>query len=102
MFKILKKIEKKYIISLFFLIVIGAISEPLIAYSYILLGSKIEAIDNLDFGFLYIFITILFALIIAGINYLFVDLIMNDIVTNIRKKIFLSILNKKSSEILKT
>ncbi|WP_331250258.1 ABC transporter ATP-binding protein [Streptobacillus moniliformis] len=94
--------EKKYIISLFFLIVIGAISEPLIAYSYILLGSKIEAIDNLDFGFLYIFITILFALIIAGINYLFVDLIMNDIVTNIRKKIFLSILNKKSSEILKT
>ncbi|QXW65079.1 hypothetical protein KX935_04325 [Streptobacillus moniliformis] len=27
---------------------------------------------------------------------------MNDIVTNIRKKIFLSILNKKSSEILKT
>ncbi|WP_155729843.1 hypothetical protein [Streptobacillus moniliformis] len=54
MFKILKKIEKKYIISLFFLIVIGAISEPLIAYSYILLGSKIEAIDNLDFGFLYI------------------------------------------------
>ncbi|CAM3111789.1 ATP-binding cassette domain-containing protein [Streptobacillus ratti] len=102
MFKNLKNIENKNLVLLLLLIIIGAISEPLIAYSYVLLGAKIENIKNLDFSFVYIFIIILIALIVSGINYLFVDLIMSNITTNIRKKIFLSILNKKSSEILKT
>lgn len=104
MFKIFSKINNIDKIKLLLLILIGAISEPLIAYAYVLLGAKLSNFENSNTinSLLPIFSVIIIALIIAGINYLCVDLIMNNIATNIRKKIFSNILNKNSSEIIKT
>lgn len=103
MYRIFKNLDLKDKIKLAILIIIGAASEPLIAYAYILLGSKISEVDNVNIisNILAISYIIIIALIIAGINYIGIDLIMNNIVTTIRKKIFKKILNKNASEIVK-
>lgn len=90
-------------IKLYVLILFGAISEPLIAYSYILLGKKISNPENINsIGSLSSIVSIIIiALIIAGINYLGIDLVLNNIITSIRKKSFNKILNKNTSEIIK-
>lgn len=85
------------------LVLFGAISEPLIAYSYILLGEKFSNPLKLYsfWSISKIIIIISISLVMAGINYLFMDILCNNIITDIRKKAFCKILNKKSIEILK-
>lgn len=95
------KLTKKEKITIIFLILIGAISEPLIAYSYILLENNIRNMNDINFihQVLKILCIIIFSLLLAGINYIGVDLLLDQLVTNIRKKIFKKIMYKSSSEL---
>lgn len=95
------KLTKKEKITIIFLILIGAISEPLIAYSYILLENNIRNMNDINFihQVLKILCIIIFSLLLAGINYIGVDLLLDQLVTNIREKIFKKIMYKSSSEL---
>ncbi len=105
MLKILvKKMDKLDILKLLILIIFGAASEPLLAYSYTLIGDRISRLAS-GFSLAYfsnVIGLILLALVLAGINYLGVELISNKIVFSLRKVIFRKILYKDSEELAKT
>ena len=85
------------------ILVIGALSEPLIAYSYTFLSDFIADRSNGGSlsGLTGCAVLVLIALLMAAANYIYKGYIANEANTKLKKKLFFSILNKPVPEFQK-
>lgn len=89
----------KYTIIMIFAIIIGAISQPLIAYAFMSLDSVINNFLTIEFSYLRSEIfTILVAMMFASLSHFIKDYVSNYEMNHLRKDVFFSIINKSSSE----
>ena len=87
--------REKFLIVLF--AVVGSISQPLIAYTYIMLGNFIEVLNRNELYKMILLMGISFSGI--GIYYFAMSYMRNNIALKIKNKIFEGIINKSMREI---
>lgn len=92
--------KNKYIFLIIISTILGAIAQPLIAYSFIKLGNILGVNYNVNIknDLLICIAIIMIALIFAALNHIINGFVSNKISNNMRKRMFYSILNKPLHE----
>lgn len=95
---VLKLLKKRELFFISIILIIGAASEPLIAYSYTFISDHISKLNIQIYSLRSLIFLLSIALLLAGINYVYKGYISNEIVFRLRKRLFSSILKKPVQE----